>query len=81
MTFVAVYMSILVFQTYWGIATIRDNRWGTRDARVDGSDPDADVVRVFGRTEAAPVYTDAVELSDWDEMLPGQLSAALVDVT
>jgi len=35
MTFVAIYMAILVFQTYWGIFTMRDTRWGTRDATVD----------------------------------------------
>ena len=35
MTFVAIYMGVLVFQTYWGILTMRDNRWGTRDSTVD----------------------------------------------
>ncbi|HEX5616491.1 MAG TPA: glycosyltransferase [Acidimicrobiia bacterium] len=35
MTFVAIYMSVLVFQTYWGIATMRDTRWGTRDSTVE----------------------------------------------
>jgi hyaluronan synthase len=35
MTFVAIYMSVLVFQTYWGIATMRNTRWGTRDATVE----------------------------------------------
>jgi hyaluronan synthase len=35
MTFVAIYMGVLVFQTYWGIVTMRDNRWGTRDSTVD----------------------------------------------
>lgn len=34
LTFVAIYMSVLVFQTYWGIATMRDNRWGTRSSTV-----------------------------------------------
>jgi hyaluronan synthase len=35
MTFVALYMSVLVFQTYWGICTMRDTRWGTRASTVD----------------------------------------------
>jgi hyaluronan synthase len=35
MTFVALYMSVLVFQTYWGIFTMRDTRWGTRASTVD----------------------------------------------
>ena len=35
MTFVALYMSVLVFQTYWGIFTMRDTRWGTRDSTVE----------------------------------------------
>jgi len=34
MSFVAVYMAVLVFQTYWGVFTMRDNRWGTRDSTV-----------------------------------------------
>jgi len=42
MTFVLLYMTVLVFQTYWGILTMRDNRWGTRDSTVahDRIDPD-----------------------------------------
>ena len=35
MTFVALYMAVLVFQTYWGILTMRDTRWGTRASTVD----------------------------------------------
>jgi hyaluronan synthase len=34
MTFVAIYMAVLVFQTYYALLTMRDNRWGTRDAEV-----------------------------------------------
>ena len=34
LSFVAIYMSVLVFQTYWGIVTMRDNRWGTRASTV-----------------------------------------------
>ena len=37
MTFVALYMSVLVFQTYWGIVTMRDTRWGTRASTVEHS--------------------------------------------
>lgn len=37
LTFVAVYMAFLVFQTYWGIFTMRDTRWGTRSSTVDSS--------------------------------------------
>jgi hyaluronan synthase len=35
MTFVALYMGVLVFQTYWGILTMRDTRWGTRSSTVE----------------------------------------------
>ncbi len=35
MTFVALYMTVLVFQTYWGIFTMRDTRWGTRASTVE----------------------------------------------
>ena len=35
MTFVLLYMTVLVFQTYWGILTMRDTRWGTRASTVD----------------------------------------------
>jgi hypothetical protein len=31
---VAIYMAVLVFQTYYALLTMRDNRWGTRDAEV-----------------------------------------------
>jgi hyaluronan synthase len=43
MTFIVIYMTVLVFQTYWGILTMRDTRWGTRNATVthDRIDPDA----------------------------------------
>lgn len=79
MTFVAVYMTILVFQTYWGIAKIRDNGWGTRDATVDGSDPDADVVRVWGAGDLPLALEEPVPLAEWDVLLPGQ-PAVLADV-
>lgn len=35
MTFVLLYMGVLVFQTYWGMLTMRDTRWGTRASTVD----------------------------------------------
>jgi hyaluronan synthase len=35
MTFIVLYMSVLVFQTYWGILTMRDTRWGTRASTVE----------------------------------------------
>ena len=35
LTFVGLYMAVLVFQTYWGILTMRDTRWGTRASTVD----------------------------------------------
>jgi hyaluronan synthase len=31
-TFVAVYMVFLVWQTYYALATIRNTSWGTRDS-------------------------------------------------
>ena len=44
MTFVAMYMSVLVFQTYWGIFTMRDTRWGTRASTVEHARIDQDLV-------------------------------------
>ena len=35
LSFVGIYMSVLVFQTYWGILTMRDTRWGTRASTVE----------------------------------------------
>jgi hypothetical protein len=52
MTFVAVYMSILVFQTYWGIFTMRDNRWGTRDSTVDHAPIDPAILTALPREAA-----------------------------
>ena len=49
LTFVGVYMSVLVFQTYWGIFTMRDTRWGTRASSVDSSAIDQSLV-----TDLAP---------------------------
>ncbi|MFL5863233.1 MAG: glycosyltransferase [Solirubrobacteraceae bacterium] len=47
MTFVAIYMGVLVFQTYWGILTMRDNRWGTRDSTVDHAPIDPALLTVL----------------------------------
>ena len=44
MTFVALYMAVLVFQTYWGIFTMRDTRWGTRASTVDHTPIDQSLV-------------------------------------
>jgi hyaluronan synthase len=44
MTFVALYMTVLVFQTYWGIFTMRDTRWGTRASTVEHAHIDQDLV-------------------------------------
>jgi hyaluronan synthase len=52
MTFVAIYMGVLVFQTYWGIFTMRDNRWGTRDSTVDHAPIDPAMLTVL-QPEAA----------------------------
>jgi hyaluronan synthase len=55
MTFILVYMTVLVFQTFWGIATMRDNRWGTRDATVDTTMVDPALLTVL------PAYAALVE--------------------
>lgn len=44
MTFVALYMTVLVFQTYWGILTMRDTRWGTRASTVEHARVDPSLV-------------------------------------
>ena len=44
MTFVALYMTVLVFQTYWGIFTMRDTRWGTRASTVEHAKIDQSVL-------------------------------------
>ena len=52
MTFVLVYMSFLVFQTYWAIATMRDTRWGTRSSTVDHSPIDQSLVTALQSADA-----------------------------
>jgi hyaluronan synthase len=49
-SFVAMYMCVLVFQTYWGVLTMRDNRWGTRNSTVTHERIDRTRVRVRART-------------------------------
>lgn len=44
MTFVALYMSVLVFQTYWGILTMRDTSWGTRASTVEHASIDQNLL-------------------------------------
>jgi hyaluronan synthase len=44
LSFVAVYMGFLVFQTYWGMFTMRDTRWGTRPSTVDSAEIDQAVL-------------------------------------
>ncbi len=47
LSFVAIYMSVLVFQTYWAMCTMRDNRWGTRDSTVDHDPLDENLMTVL----------------------------------
>jgi hyaluronan synthase len=51
MTFVALYMSVLVFQTYWGIFTMRDTRWGTRASTVEHARIDQGLVTALPPAE------------------------------
>jgi hyaluronan synthase len=55
-TFVALYMSVLVFQTYWGIATMRDNRWGTRASTVHHAPIDQELVRALPPHRPQPAH-------------------------
>jgi hyaluronan synthase len=54
MTFVALYMTVLVFQTYWGILTMRDTRWGTRASTVEHAPIDPQ--RVTALPPALPLF-------------------------
>jgi hypothetical protein len=38
---------VLVFQTYWGIVTMRDTRWGTRDSTVEHNPVDQNLVKAL----------------------------------
>lgn len=44
LSFVAVYMGALVFQTYWAMATMRNNHWGTRASTVKHQPIDMELV-------------------------------------
>jgi hyaluronan synthase len=60
MTFVLVYMSFLVFQTYWAIATMRDTRWGTRSSTVDHNPIDQSLVTALQPADASAPAGGAV---------------------
>lgn len=47
-TFCGLYMAVLVFQTYWGIFTMRDTRWGTRASTVDHAAIDQAMLVILG---------------------------------
>ncbi|SNR52539.1 glycosyltransferase [Blastococcus mobilis] len=61
MTFVAIYMTTLVFQTYWGMLTMRDTRWGTRDSTVEHRPVDQQRV-----TDLAPGTTPVLDVTGGD---------------
>jgi hyaluronan synthase len=67
MTFIAVSMTMLVFQTYWGILTMRDNRWGTRDSTVHQSTIDQTLLTALlpasARADVHQLDTRVVDLS------------------
>jgi hyaluronan synthase len=52
-TFVGLYMTVLVFQTYWGMLTMGDTRWGTRASTVHHATIDPDLL-----TALPPVRAD-----------------------
>ena len=52
-TFVGLYMAVLVFQTYWGILTMRDTRWGTRDSTIEYRPVDPEFVTAHEGVRAA----------------------------
>lgn len=51
-TFVAVYMAFLVWQTYYAVLTIRDTKWGTRDSTNGGADGEVTVLPPLAPGEA-----------------------------
>jgi hyaluronan synthase len=77
MTFVALYMTVLVFQTYWGIFTMRDTRWGTRASTVEHAPIDAALLTLlpppgndrFGAAAAAALRDLADDLDDVDDLV------------
>jgi hyaluronan synthase len=62
LSFIAVYMGFLVFQTYWGIVRMRDNGWGTRDSKVSATEVDPSAVTVLGPI-ASPSGRHAAEVA------------------
>ena len=60
MTFVALYMCVLVFQTYWGILTMRDTRWGTRASTVEHAEVDQALVVALSAGETLPTGETAM---------------------
>lgn len=44
LSFVGVYMTVLVFQTYWAMATMRNTSWGTRASNVEHRPVDASLL-------------------------------------
>ena len=68
MTFVGLYMTVLVFQTYWGILTMRDNRWGTRASTVDHAPIAQSLVTAVAPGESAADAIAASRITD-DELM------------
>jgi hyaluronan synthase len=60
MTFVLLYMTVLVFQTYWGILTMRDNRWGTRASTVEHAPIDQNLVTALAPSAPQPAGSPAL---------------------
>ena len=69
-TFVGLYMSVLVFQTYWGILTMRDTRWGTRASTVEHARVDQSLV------VALPPGADPVDAGVRRRDLPARFGTA-----
>lgn len=57
--FVVLYMAVLVFQTYWGMFTMRDTRWGTRASTVDHAAIDPSRVTALPPASVGPVFAMA----------------------
>ena len=63
MSFVLLYMTVLVFQTYWGMLTMRDTRWGTRASTVDHNPIDQGSVTAL-RPETVDLPSTEAELAE-----------------
>ena len=77
LTFIACYMSVLVFQTYYAMATMRDTSWGTRDSTVDHKVVDESILTDL---LAAPVLQRASGLSGSVLAEPAQAPRSLSSV-